>query len=90
MLIDFRQVQLDKFLQLATQIVENPADYLQFDSVSDFYKATWLDDFPIGTTWYASGLDDGAEIFDAILCYAHAKLIISCGAERTAYLKTDD
>jgi len=37
MLIDFRQAQLDKFLQLATKIMENPQHYLQFDSVSDFY-----------------------------------------------------
>ena len=33
-------------------------------------KATWLDEFPQGTTWSATGLDDGAEHFYAIIEYA--------------------
>ncbi|MBJ9954878.1 MULTISPECIES: hypothetical protein [unclassified Acinetobacter] len=63
MLIDFVQVQKQKFENLAQNIVDRPDKYLDFDSVSDFYKAKWLNDFPQGTTWTVSGLDDGAEDF---------------------------
>ena len=59
MLIDFHQAQLQKFMALATQVEAEPEHYLQFDSVSDFYKASWLKKFPAGTVWYASGLDEG-------------------------------
>lgn len=61
MLIDFTQYQLRRFDELAARIQAEPEKYLNFDSVSDFYKATWLQDFPQGTTWTATGLDDGAE-----------------------------
>ena len=44
-------------------------EYIDFDSVSDFYKAHWLSKFPQGTTWSASGLDDGAEYFYALITY---------------------
>ncbi len=40
---------------------------LTLDCVADFYAATWLNDFPQGTTWHASGLDDGAEQFYAVI-----------------------
>lgn len=90
MLIDFRQAQLNRFIQLGQKIQAQPQQYLQFDSVSDFYKATWLDDFPKGTTWYTSGLDDGADEFEAVICFAEAKLIISSGAEIRVFLKLND
>ena len=90
MLIDFRQAQLDRFLEVAEKIQALPQQYLQFDSVSDFYKAAWLDDFPKGTIWYTSGLDDGADEFEAVICYAEAKLIISSGAEIQVRLKLSD
>lgn len=79
MLIDFHEAQLRKFLQLAHKIEAEPSLYVQFDSVSDFYKATWLRDFPQGTVYYASGLDDGAEEFDAVIQYRQAKLYLHCG-----------
>ncbi|MCX5469571.1 hypothetical protein [Acinetobacter nematophilus] len=63
MLIDFVRVQKQKFENLAQNIVDRPDKYLNFDSVSDFYKVKWLNDFPLGTTWAVSGLDDGAEDF---------------------------
>ena len=63
MLIDFVAIQLQKFDALARRISTTPEDYLQFESVSDFYKALWLNDFPKGTTWMATGLDNGAEDF---------------------------
>lgn len=65
MIIDLREQQLLKFEQIAQKIMAQPETYLNFDSVADFYQATWLDDFPKGTTFYASGLDDGAEQFYA-------------------------
>ena len=64
-LIHFKQAQLAQFDHLAQNILSNPERYLQFDSIADFYQAQWLDDFPQGTTWYATGLDDGAEHFYA-------------------------
>ena len=78
MLIDFIQYQFTKFDELASQIQATPEQYIHFDSVSDFYKAEWLNDFPSGTTWTATGLDDGAEQFYAIIEYKNHFLSISC------------
>lgn len=77
MLISFDAFKQQKFDQMATKIMADPETYLCFDSVSDFYKATWLDEFPQGTTWSATGLDDGAEQFYAVIEYGHHYLSIS-------------
>ncbi|WP_313033269.1 hypothetical protein [Acinetobacter sp.] len=79
MLIDFAQAQLHRFDELACRIQAEPEKYINFDSVSDFYKAAWLQDFPQGTIWTATGLDDGAEQFDAVIEYRGHFLRISCG-----------
>lgn len=79
MLIDFIQHQLTQFDEMASRIQAAPEKYLHFDSVSDFYKADWLDDFPKGTTWAATGLDDGAAQFYALIEYRTHFLQISCG-----------
>ena len=50
MLIDFIALQKQKFQLLAEKIIAQPEQYLNFDSVSDFYKAEWLNEFPNGTT----------------------------------------
>ena len=63
MIIDFVQIQKQKFEELVEKIMAQPEQYLDFDSISDFYKAQWLDQFPQGTMWSTSGLDDGAEEF---------------------------
>lgn len=63
MIIDFVQIQNQKFEQIVKKIMAQPEQYLDIDSVSDFYKAQWLDEFPQGTLWAVSGLDDGAEEF---------------------------
>lgn len=63
MIIDFVQIQKQKFEELVEKIMAQPEQYLDFDSVSDFYKVQWLDQFPQGTIWSTSGLDDGAEEF---------------------------
>ncbi|OTG83797.1 hypothetical protein [Acinetobacter sp. ANC 4648] len=76
MLIDFIKYQLQQFDNLASRILPEPEKYVQFDSVSDFYKEPWLDDFPQGTTWAATGLDDGAEEFYAIIRYKNHYLEI--------------
>ena len=86
MLIDFYYKQLNHFLQLAGRIEANPEKYLQFDSVSEFYQSAWLHEFPRGTHWYVSGLDDGAEEFDVVIYYRDACLQLSCGAEVSAKL----
>ena len=78
MLIDFIQSQLTQFDEMAARIQAAPEKYINFDSVSDFYKAKWLDDFPKGTTWSATGLDDGAEEFDAVIEYRDHYIRISC------------
>lgn len=62
-ILDLEQYKQQCFDQLATKICQSPEYYLDFDSVSDVYKAKWLNDFPVGTTWAVSGLDDGAEDF---------------------------
>ena len=76
-ILDFNHHQLAKFDALAAKIQTDPERYLNFDSVSDFYKATWLDEFPRGTTWSCTGLDDGADEFDARIQYRHRVLKIT-------------
>ncbi|ENV34836.1 hypothetical protein [Acinetobacter gerneri] len=76
MLIDFNQFQFKKFDEMVSRIKAHPQDYIDFDSVSDFYKADWLAAFPQGTTWFATGLDNGAEEFYAQIEYRHKKLTI--------------
>ena len=85
MLIDFVQHQLQKFDELARQIQAEPEKYIHFDSVSDFYKAVWLQDFPSGTTWTATGLDNGAEQFDAIIEYRGHFVSIACSEKVVIY-----
>ncbi|EIB7122223.1 hypothetical protein AW812_RS13350 [Acinetobacter baumannii] len=62
----YRQQQFD---QIVAKIMAEPAKYiiLDFNSVSDFYNAAWLKDFPQGTQVSATGLDDGAEEFYAVV-----------------------
>lgn len=81
MLINFMQHQLTQFDELASRIQAAPDNYINFDSVSDFYKAEWLNDFPKGSTWAATGLDDGAEQFYAIIEYGNHFLSISCSEQ---------
>ncbi|RZG74228.1 hypothetical protein EXU29_05035 [Acinetobacter wuhouensis] len=63
MMINFIQIQKQKFEVLVNKIMAQPKQYVDFDSVSNFYQATWLNEFPQGTTWAVSGLDDGADEF---------------------------
>ena len=76
-MIDFIAAQLAKFDALAEKIQTHPEYYLAFDSVSDFYKAEWLEEFPKGTTWMCTGLDDGAEDFDAVILFRNRTLNIT-------------
>ena len=71
MIINFTAYQLQKFEDIAKKIKQFPEQYLNFDSVSDFYKAAWLEEFPQGTTWIATGLDNGAEDFYALIEYKY-------------------
>ena len=74
MIIDFIQIQKLKFDQYAQKIMAKPECFLDFDSVSDFYKSVWLNDFPMATTWSVSGLDDGAEQFYISIQYKNQYL----------------
>ena len=78
MLIDFKSAQIKKFLDLAERIQALPEAYIDFEHVSDFYKVNWLKDFPSGTQWYVSGLDDGADEFYISIVYAEYRLNIQC------------
>ncbi|MCU7697135.1 hypothetical protein OD757_07860 [Acinetobacter sp. AYS6] len=60
----YKQQQFDL---IAAKIMAEPAKYIEFSSVSDFYDAEWLKDFPQGSQVSATGLDDGAEEFYAIV-----------------------
>lgn len=77
MMIDFIEIQKQKFDLVVQKIMAEPQKYVDFDSVSDFYKSTWLDDFPKGTVWTVSGLDDGAEEFDIYIEFRNHYLLIS-------------
>lgn len=77
MLLSLDAFKQQKFDQMAAKIMADPDMYLDFDSVSDFYKAVWLDEFPQGTIWSATGLDDGAEQFYAVIEYGDHYLYIS-------------
>lgn len=83
MMIDFIEIQKQKFDEVVQKIMAEPQKYLDFESVSDFYKSTWLDDFPKGTTWTVSGLDDGAEQFDIYIEYRNHYLSIHVQDEIT-------
>lgn len=63
-LVIYKQQQFDA---LAQKIMAEPTKYIDFNSVSDFYNAEWLKDFPPGTQVSATGLDDGAEEFYAVV-----------------------
>lgn len=76
-LLNLENFKQQKFDQMAAKIMADPETYLAFDTVSDFYKAIWLDEFPQGTTWSATGLDDGAEQFYAVIEYGQQCLSIS-------------
>lgn len=46
MLLSLEAFKQQKFDQVTAKIMADPESYLAFDSVSDFYKAEWLDEFP--------------------------------------------
>lgn len=63
-LVIYKQQQFD---QIAAKIMAKPKQYCEFNSVSDFYNAAWLNGFPHGSQISATGLDDGAEEFYAVI-----------------------
>ncbi|WP_445115193.1 hypothetical protein [Acinetobacter sp. WZC-1] len=83
MLMHLVEYQRQKFDEMAAKIVMRPEDYLNFDSVSDFYKAEWLAEFPQGTHWSVTGLDDGAAEFYVLIEYQHHYLKIHCAEQVT-------
>lgn len=77
MILDFDQYKTDQFYAIALKIQANPECYLNFDSVADFYQAEFLTEFPKGTLWTATGLDNGAEQFYAKIEFKQCCIIIS-------------
>ena len=75
-LLSLAAFKQQKFAQMVDKIIANPEAYLNFNSVADFYQARWLDEFPQRTTWWATGLDDGAEQFYAVIEYGTQYLYI--------------
>lgn len=67
MLLSLEAYKQQQFDQMATKIMAEPKQYCEFNSVSDFYSAAWLKKFPQGSQISATGLDDGAEEFYAII-----------------------
>lgn len=67
MLLSLDVYKQQQFDAMAQKIMAEPAKYIDFNSVSDFYNAEWLKDFPQGTQVSATGLDDGAEEFYAVV-----------------------
>ena len=63
-LVIYKQQQFDA---MAQKIMAEPTKYIDFNSLSDFYNAAWLKDFPRGSQISATGLDDGAEEFYAVV-----------------------
>ena len=72
MLIDFKQQQIDGFLQLMHEVQQAPELYLNWHTVADFYQSEWLVRLPKAVNYVVLGLDDGAVYFDAkISLYQH-------------------
>jgi hypothetical protein len=69
MLLSLDDYKCQQFDEAAEKIMAEPQKYCEFNSVSDFYKAAWLKDFPQGTQVSATGLDDGAEEFYAVIAF---------------------
>ncbi|WP_447501027.1 hypothetical protein [Acinetobacter oleivorans] len=67
MLLSLDGYKQQQFDQIAAKIMAEPKEYCEFNSVSDFYNAEWLKDFPQGSQISATGLDDGAEEFYAVV-----------------------
>ncbi|MDX7881607.1 hypothetical protein [Acinetobacter nosocomialis] len=74
MLLSLESYKQQQFDQIAAKIMAEPAKYIDFNSVSDFYKAAWLKEFPQGTQVSATGLDDGAEEFYALIQFKQQHL----------------
>lgn len=81
MLIDFQYEQQKKFDALALDILQRPKHFLNFDCISDFYQAPWLQQFPTGTQWSATGLDDGAEEYCICIEYKAQSMFIDYAAQ---------
>ncbi|KQG08801.1 hypothetical protein APC29_12480, partial [Acinetobacter pittii] len=67
MLLSLEVYKQQQFDLIAAKIMAKPKQYCEFNSVSDFYNAAWLKKFPQGSQISATGLDDGAEEFYAVI-----------------------
>ncbi len=49
MLLSLEVYKQQQFDQMAAKIMAKPKEYCEFNSVSDFYNAAWLNGFPQGS-----------------------------------------
>lgn len=85
-LVIYKQQQFDV---MAQKIIAEPEKYIDFNSVSDFYNAEWLKDFPQGTQVSATGLDDGAEEFYAVVQFKQQYLKFDIKENHSALIFQD-
>lgn len=85
-LVIYKQQQFDV---MAQKIIAEPEKYIDFNSVSDFYNAAWLKDFPQGTQVSATGLDDGAEEFYAVVQFKQQYLKFDIKENHSALIFQD-
>ncbi|KHN66114.1 hypothetical protein AV645_01360 [Acinetobacter calcoaceticus] len=85
-LVIYKQQQFDV---MAQKIMAEPEKYIDFNSVSDFYNAEWLKDFPQGTQVSATGLDDGAEEFYAVVQFKQQYLKFDIKENHSALIFQD-
>lgn len=85
-LVIYKQQQFDV---MAQKIIAEPEKYIDFNSVSDFYNAAWLKDFPQGSQISATGLDDGAEEFYAVVKFKQQYLKFDIKENHSALIFQD-
>lgn len=89
MLLSLDGYKQQQFHQIAAKIMAEPEKYCEFNSVSDFYNAEWLKDFPQGTQVSATGLDDGAEEFYAVVQFKQQYLKFDIKENHSALIFQD-
>ncbi|ETR95608.1 MULTISPECIES: hypothetical protein [Acinetobacter calcoaceticus/baumannii complex] len=89
MLLSLEVYKQQQFDTMAQKIMAEPTKYIDFNSVSDFYKAAWLKDFPQGTQVSATGLDDGAEEFYAVVQFKEQYLKFDIKEHRSTVIFQD-
>jgi len=89
MLLSLDVYKQQQFDLIAAKIMAEPKQYCEFSSVSDFYDAAWLKDFPQGSQISATGLDDGAEEFYAVVQFKQQYLKFDIKENHSTFIFKD-